>query len=116
MALNFENIVAFLGEKAVGEIGAPLGLNADQSLRLASTLARTAGAGPELAVKGAAAETGIPEDVVKAMLDKLFETGKQKVLEETGIAQQADALRDQAVDSVKQAAGGFLGRLFGRKG
>lgn len=116
MALDFENIVSFLGHKVVGEIGAPLGLDEDQSVKLAASLANNIRAGNDLAIKGAAAETGIPEDVAQAMLDKLYETGKQKLLEDTGIAQQAEAMRDQAVEAAKQAAGGFLGRLFGRKG
>lgn len=116
MALDFENIVGFLGAKVVGDIGAPLGLNGEQSVKLASALANNIRAGKDLAVKGAAAETGIPEDVAQAMMDKLYETGKEKLLHDTGIADQAEAMKDQAVEAAKQAAGGFFGRLFGRKG
>jgi uncharacterized protein with von Willebrand factor type A (vWA) domain len=116
MAIEFGKIIEILGEKAVGEVGAPLGLNEEQSVKLARSLAANIGAGNDLAIKGAAAETGIPEDVVKAMLDKLYETGKEKILADTGIAQQAEQMKDQAIEAAKSAAGGFLGRLFGRKG
>lgn len=116
MNIDFSKIVEMLGESAVAQIGAPLGLDGDQSLRLAKSLAGHMGAGKDLAVKGAAAEAGIPEDVTQSMMDKLMEAGKEKLLNDTGVTQQVEAAKEQAMAAVQGAAGGLLGRLFGRKG
>lgn len=85
-------------------------------MRLASALAQNIGAGKGLAIKGAAAEMGSPEDVAKAMMDGLYEVAKEKLLQDTGITQQVEVARAQAIDAAQQAAGGFFRRLFGRKG
>ena len=44
--------------------------------RVAKALGQHIGGGKDLAIKAAAADTGLTEDVISAMLTKLIETGK----------------------------------------
>lgn len=122
MSFDVSQVVTQLGEEAVGQCGEPLGLSKDQSNRVARALAAHMGLGQEEAIRRAAADTGLDEEVVAAMLKKLGETARDKVMEESGINNAIDGAKDQAMAALSDAgagavknAGGMLGRLFGRR-
>jgi hypothetical protein len=111
MSFDIGVVVQNLGEEAIGQAGEPVGLDQEQSVRVARALAAHAGLGGEEAVRAAAADTNLSEDVVSSMLQKLIEIGKEKVLEEGPVADAIEGAKDQAMD----AARGLLGGMFGRK-
>lgn len=120
MAIDISKILAGLGEDVAAQCGEPVGLNKDQSMRVAQALARNIGAGKDLAVKAAATETGLTEEVITAMLGKLIESGKDKLLSAEGAVGQAiDGARDQAMAAIENVGGGaakgLFGKLFGKK-
>jgi len=122
MAFELSKVVASLGEEAIAKAGEPLGLDTDQSNRVARALAAHVGAGDKDSIAKAAADTGIDEEVVTAMSKKLIEVGGEKLLAESGVSAAIDGAKDQAMaafgnvggEAAKQA-GGFLGKLFGKK-
>lgn len=122
MAFDVSTVVSSLSEEAIGQAGEPLGLNKDQSVRVSRALAANIGLGGDEAIKRAAADTGLDEECVTAMLGKLMEIGKDKLLEESGFNGAVDAAKDQAMAAfgnaggqAAKAAGGLLGGLFGKK-
>jgi hypothetical protein len=120
MAIDMSKVFAELGEDVAAQCGEPVGLDRDQSVRVAQALARNIGGGKDLAVKATAAETGLTEEVVGAMLGKLVEAGKEKLLEQSGDAVEgAKAQAMAAIENVGGAAAkgmlGKLGGLFGKK-
>lgn len=120
MAIDMSKIFAELGEDVAAQCGEPVGLDRGQSVRVAQALARNIGGGKDLAVKATAAETGLTEEVVGAMLGKLVEAGKDKLLEQSGDAiEGAKAQAMAAIENVGGAATkgmlGKLGGLFGKK-
>ncbi len=126
MSFDVSTVVSNLSEEAIGQAGEPLGLSKDQSVRVARALAANIGLGGDEAIKRAAADTGIDEECVTAMLGKLMEIGKEKVLEDSGFNNAVDnavsGAKDQAMAAfgnaggqAAKAAGGFLGGLFGKK-
>jgi hypothetical protein len=115
MSFDIGKVAGHLGEEAVARAGEPLGLDKDQSNRVVKALAARAGLGGQEAIAAAAADTGIDEEVVSALTEKLVEAGKEKLMEESGATAAVDAAKDQAMAAVANAGGGLLGRLFGRK-
>lgn len=122
MSLDTAKILSDLGDDLVAQAGEPLGLNRDQSVRVARSLTQHLGKGREAAVQQAAADTGLSEEVISAMLGKLVDIGKEKLLKEGPVGAAIDSARDQASAAVGQAGeaamrgvGGMLGGLFGRK-
>jgi hypothetical protein len=122
MAFDVSTVVSSLSEEAIGQAGEPVGLNKDQSVRVSRALAAHIGLGGDEAIKRAAADTGLDEECVTAMLGKLMEIGKDKVLEESGFNGAVGNAKDQAMAAfgnaggqAAKAAGGFLGGLFGKK-
>lgn len=122
MSFDVSKVVSDLGDEFIGQLGEPLGLNKDQSVRCARALAARVGMGGEQAVQLAAADAGLSEEVTAAMLQKLVDAGKEKLLADTGVTGAIDNARDQAMAALnnagQQAAGGIMGKLgglFGRK-
>lgn len=122
MAFELSKVVEELGEEVIGQCGEPVGLSEDQSVRVARALAARAGLGREEMIKAAAADTGLDEEVVAAMMKRLVEKGGEALMEQTGINTAIDNAKDQAMAAFSDAggaavknAGGMLGRLFGRK-
>jgi len=120
MAIDMSKVFAELGEDVAAQCGEPVGLDRNQSVRVAQALARNIGGGKDLAVKATAAETALTEEVVGAMLGKLVEAGKDKVLERSGDA--IEGARTQAMAAIENVGGaatrgmlGKLGGLFGKK-
>jgi len=103
MSFEISKVVEALGEEAIGQIGEPIGLDKDQSVRVSRALAAHAGLGNDQMIKAAAADTGLDEEVVAAMGKKLVEEGANKVMEETGVS--------AAVDNAKQDAMAALGNV-----
>lgn len=104
------------------KIGEPLGLDKNQSLRVAHALAARAGLGNRETIQAVAAHTGLHEEVVAALSKKLAEEGGKKLMEETGANAAVDNVKQEALAAPTVAgagaaknAGGFLGGLFGRK-
>lgn len=115
MSFDLGKVVQSLGEDAVAQAGEPLGLNKDQSNRVVKALVARAGLGGEEAIRAAAADTGLDEEVVASMSKKLIEAGKEKLMEESGATAAIDNVKEQAMAAVQNAGGGLLGKLFGRK-
>ena len=119
MALDVSKIVSELGDDIVAQCGEPLGLNKDQSVRVAKALGQHMGGGKDLAIKAAAADTGLSEEVISSMLGKLIETGKDKLINEGLVGDAIEGAKAQAMaamgDLGNQATRGMFGKLFGRK-
>jgi hypothetical protein len=123
MSLDTAKILSDLGDDLIAQAGEPVGLNRDQSVRVARALTTHLGKGRDAAVQQAAAETGLTEEVISAMLGKLVEVGREKLLNEGPVGQAIDSAKSQASAALGQAGqaaaasvGGMLGGLFGRKG
>lgn len=110
MAFEMSKVVSSLGEELIGKCGEPVGLDKDQSVRVARALAARFNLGGEAAIKAAAEDTGIDEETVAAMSKKLMEAGKDKLMDESG----ANAVIDKAKDEAMNQAKGMFGKLFGK--
>ena len=119
MSIDISKIMSGLGDDLVAQAGAPLGLDRDKSVRVAQALGQHMGGGKDLAIKAAAADTGLTEDVISAMLGKLIETGKEKLLKEGPVGDAIENAKDQAMAAMGNigggAAKGIFGKLFGKK-
>ncbi len=100
MNIDLGKVIAMVGEESIGEIGAPLGLSKDLSMKAATALANNFTGNTDDAINAAAKETGLGKEVLEAMLAKLLSKGK-----------------DMAVDTVKEEgaklAKGMFGKFFG---
>lgn len=122
MSFDFSAMAASLGDDVAAKIGEPLGLDRDLSLRVVHSLSANWSKGREGALQATAAETGLGEDVVAAMLAKFTDAAKDQALDvaKDKLGEAADAAKEQAMAALEaspvgKAAGGFLGKLFGRK-
>jgi hypothetical protein len=122
MAFDFSKVLSDLGDEMIAKCGEPAGLSKDQSVRVAHALAAHFSKGESEAVKAAAADTGLAEEVVAATSKKLIEAGKDKLMQASGAGKAIDDAKAQAKAAIGNAggemaksAGGFLGRLFGRR-
>lgn len=122
MAIDIAKILSELGDDLVAQAGEPVGLDRDQSVRVAAALSRNIGGGKDLAVKATAAETGLTEEVISAMLGKLVETGKEKLIADGPVGDAIDGAKTQAMAAIENVGGaaakgmlGKLGGLFGKK-
>lgn len=122
MSFDISKVVEALGEEAIGQIGDPIGLDKDQSVRVARALAAHSGLGNQQMVQAAASDTGLDEEVVAAMGKKLIEEGRDKLMEESGVNAAIDNAKQDAMAALGNVggdaarnAGGLLGKLFGRR-
>jgi hypothetical protein len=122
MSFDLSKVVEQLGDGFVAQVGEPLGLSGDQSKRVAHSLGQHFSSNREQTIQAAAADTGIEEEVVGAMLGNLVEAGKERLLESAPVAEAIDGVKGQANaamaamgDQAMRGAGGLLGGLFGRK-
>jgi hypothetical protein len=118
MNIDLSKIVSELGDEAIAQCGEPVGLDRDQSVRVARALAAHAGLGREEAVAAAAADTGLTEEVISALLGKLVEAGAEKLVSEGPIGDALGAAKGAASEALGKGAGemfGKLGGMFGRK-
>ena len=117
--MDLSKIVSDLGDDIVAQCGEPVGLSNDQSVRVARALGQHMGGGKDLAIKAAAADTGLSEEVVSAMLGKLVAVGKDKLMTDAGVTGAIDNAKDQAMAAMGniggEAAKGIFGKLFGKK-
>lgn len=99
--IDLGKIVSSLGENTIAEIGEPLGLSKELSIKAAHSLASNFHGNSDEAIAAASKETGIGKEVLEAMFSKL-----------------AEDARSQAVDHVKEqasaAAKNMFGKFFGR--
>jgi hypothetical protein len=99
--IDLGKVVSTLGEQTIGEIGEPLGLTKEQSMKAARALAENFTGNKDQAIAAASKETGIGKEVLEAMIVKLL-----------------DRAKDQGVEYAKEqattAAKGMFGKFFGR--
>jgi hypothetical protein len=99
--VDLGQIVSALGEQTIVEMGEPLGLSKEQSIKAARALAENFTGNKDQAIDAAAKETGIGKEVLQAMIVKLLDTAKDKAV---------DAAKEQATAAAK----GMFGKFFGR--
>jgi hypothetical protein len=99
--IDLGKVVSTLGEQTIAEIGEPLGLSSEQSMRAARALAENFTGNKDQAIDAAAKETGIGKEVLEAMMVKLLDNAK-------------DAAVDHVKDQAAQAAKGMFGKFLGR--
>lgn len=99
--IDLGKIVTTLGENTIADIGEPLGLSRELSIKAATSLAKNFHGDKDAAIAAAAAETGIGKDVLEAMITKLAEEARAKAM---------SAVKDQAAAAAK----GMFGKFFGR--
>src|SRR5262245_19632786 len=97
MSFDMSRVVTTLGDDAIAKCGEPVGLNEEQSVRVAHALAARAGLANQEMVAQVAADTGLSEDVVAAMTKKLVEEGGKKLMDATGATAAIDGAREQAM-------------------
>lgn len=122
MAIDISKILSSVGDDLVAKAGEPVGLDKDTSVRVAQALSTHIGGGKDLAIKAAAADTGLSEDVISQMLTKLIDTGKEKLMNDSGVTGAIDDAKAQAMAAVGNIGGeatkglmGKIGGLFGKK-
>jgi hypothetical protein len=117
--MDISKIISELGEDILAQCGEPVGLDRDQSVRVAQALGRNFGGGKDLAIKATAAETGLTEEVVAAMLGKLMDVAKDKLIEQGPVGDAIEGAKAQAMAAIGNVGGdaakGIFGKLFGRK-
>jgi hypothetical protein len=99
--IDLGKVVSSLGEQTIAEIGEPLGLSSEQSMRAARALAENFTGNKDQAIDAAARETGIGEEVLEAMIVKLLDNAKDAAV---------DHVKGQAAEAAKGMFGKFLGR------
>lgn len=99
--IDLGRIVTTLGENTVADIGEPLGLDRELSIKAAKSLAKNFRGNTDEAIAAAAEETGIGKDVLEAMITKLLDEAR---------SQAVSAVKDQAANVAK----GMFGKFFGR--
>jgi hypothetical protein len=118
MSIDVSKIVSALGDEAVAKCGDQVGLERAQSLRVARALAAHMGKGKDEAVRAAAADTGLTEEVIAAMLAKLVEKGAEKALEDSPLGEAVGNMKGAAADMLGKGAEGMFGKIggmFGKK-
>ena len=99
--IDLGKVVSTLGEQTIAEIGEPLGLSSDQSMRAARALAENFTGNKDQAIDAAAKETGIGKEVLEAMMVKLLDNAKDAAV---------DHVKGQAAEAAKGMFAKFLGR------
>lgn len=99
--VDLAKIVMSLGEDTIAEIGAPLGLSKELSVKAATSLAENFTGNKDEAIAAAAKETGIGKEVLEAMITKLLTEAKDKAM-------------GAAKEQLAGAAKGMFGKFFGR--
>ena len=99
--IDLGKIVTTLGENTIADIGEPLGLSKELSLKAARSLAENFTGNKDDAIAAAAKETGIGKDVLEAMITKLLDEAK---------SQAVDHVKEQASNAAKSMFGKFFGR------
>ncbi|NWG53776.1 MAG: hypothetical protein HXY28_08670 [Hydrogenophilaceae bacterium] len=123
MSLDLSQAFRALGDEAIAKIGDQVGLDREQSMRVAEALASRVGQGREAAVAAAAEETGLAQEVVAAMFGKLAETAAEKALSDSPVGNALGAFKAPVAEGVAgvvgegaaKGAGGLMSKLFGRK-
>lgn len=101
MNIDFTSIVSKLSNEAISAIGEQVGLDSDLSIRAARALAENFHGNQKEAVAAASVETGVGQEVLQALFQKLCDIGKDMVM-------------GQAKEQAANAAKGMFGRFFGR--
>ena len=99
--IDLEKVVTTLGENTITDVGEPLGLDRELSVKAAKSLAKNFHGNKDEAIAAAAEETGIGKDVLEAMITKLLEEARTQAM---------GAVKDQAANVAK----GMFGKFFGR--
>jgi hypothetical protein len=121
MNFDFGKVLQDLGDDLIGDAGEQIGLERGTAVKVGHALASHWSQGKDEAIKAAAAESGVAEEVVSQLLQKAVDKAKEKGVESVKAAftegPVADAV-EQAKEQAMAALGGktgFLGKLFGKK-
>ena len=99
--IDLGKIVTTLGENTIADIGEPLGLDRELSIKAATSLVKNFHGDKDEAIAAAVAETGIGKDVLEAMITKLLEEARTQAM---------GAVKEQAASVAK----GMFSKFFGR--
>lgn len=100
MNIDLGKVVSAVGEDTIADIGKPLGLSKELSVKAAMSLANNFHGNQSEAIDAASKETGVGKEVLESMMIKLIDAGKDKVM-------------DAAKDEIGKAAKGMFGKFFG---
>lgn len=123
MSFDLSKVLNHLTDELLGDAGEKVGLDRETGVKAGRALIANWSKGQDGAVKAAAAESGIAEEVVAKLADKVVEAGKEKAsemakeaYENSGAAKAVDEAKDKAMAALSATpAGGFLSKLFGKK-
>jgi len=122
MSIDISKIISNIGDDLAAKAGEPLGLDRDKSILAAHALINHMGGGKDLAIKAAAAETGLTEEIISSLLTKMIDAGKEKLMAESGVQDAIDGAKDQAMAAINNIGGevskglfGKIGGMFGKK-
>jgi hypothetical protein len=101
MNIDFTSIVSKLGDEAIAKVGEQVGLDRELSVRAAKALAENFHGDRKEAIAAASAETGIGQEVLQAMFQKLCDTGADMAI---------DHVKEQGMSAAKNMFGKFFGR------
>jgi hypothetical protein len=99
--IDLGKIVTTLGENTIADIGEPLGLDRELSIKAATSLVKNFHGDKDEAIAAAVAETGIGKDVLEAMITKLLEEARTQAM---------GAVKEQTANVAK----GMFSKFFGR--
>jgi ABC-type branched-subunit amino acid transport system substrate-binding protein len=121
MSFDFGKVLEQVGDDLLGDAGQSLGLERETAIKAGHALAANWSKGKDEAIKAAAAESGVAEEVVAKLLQTVIDKAREKGVEAVKAAftegPVADAV-EQAKEQAMEALGGktgFLGKLFGKK-
>lgn len=115
MAFDMGIVVSKLGEELIAQAGEPVGLEPAKAKEVAEALGKHWSHGPQEAIRLAAQETNLAEEVVAEMSKKLIDLGKERLMNDTGVSDAIEGAKAQAQAALGSVGGGLLGRLFGKK-
>jgi ribosomal protein L9 len=122
MAFDVSAVLNNLGDDLLGDAGEKVGLERETAVKAGRALVANWNKGQDQAVKLAAAESGVAEDVVSQLAEKVVDVSKEKAgeaakqaFESSGAAKVIDGAKEQAMAALGGGGGGFFSKLFGKK-
>jgi hypothetical protein len=121
MSFDISTVLNNVGDDLLGDSGEQIGLERETAIKAGRALIANWSKGKVEAVKLAAAESGLAEDVVSQLAEKAVDLAKAKAgeaakqaYESSGAAQAVEGAKEQAMAALGGKSG-FLGKLFGKK-
>jgi hypothetical protein len=121
MSFDFGKVLEQVGDDLLGDAGQSIGLERETAVKAGHALAANWTKGKDEAIKAAAADSGIAEEVVAKLLESVIDKAKEKGVEaikaayaDSPVAGAVEQAREQAMAALGGKTG-FLGKLFGKK-